>query len=125
MKRETKELIDWIKERIFVSLKNHEEDYLKAAEEVQAAEAERFLDSLPELEERLKHGGFIPDRNGTPCKDGDRIRVFFSDGSCVESTLQWISEPFGFQYEYDFEEDGLQGLLLYEGEFEKVVEEDE
>jgi hypothetical protein len=33
----------------------------------------KFLKSLPEIESHLCRGGFIQDKNGVPCCDGDKI----------------------------------------------------
>lgn len=32
-----------------------------------------FLNSLPEIESHLSRGGYIQDKNGIPCCDGDKI----------------------------------------------------
>lgn len=72
MKQETKELIDWIKKQINLSgtivtnlsQPNWQKDKEKAI---------KFLDSLSEIEKKLCFGGYIQDRNGTPCCNGDRI----------------------------------------------------
>jgi len=72
MKQETKELVNWIKKQISlagtivtdVSQPCWQQDRDKAIE---------FLDSLPVAEHRLCLGGYIQDKNGTPCCDGDKI----------------------------------------------------
>ena len=72
MKQETKELIDWMKKQISIagtvvtdiSQPNWQKDQKKAIE---------FLNSLPEIESKLCCGGYIQDKNGTPCCDGDKI----------------------------------------------------
>ena len=77
MKKETKELVDWIKKQINLAkeccikpchengYKEYDEDYEKAM---------TFLDSLPQIEERLCFGGYIQDKNGTPCCDGMLVK---------------------------------------------------
>ena len=50
-----------------------------------------LLDSLESLENPLKHGGFIPDRNGKPCKDGDRVKIFANNEETT-GTVKWISD---------------------------------
>lgn len=87
MKKETKELIDWIKKQISISgtvvtdisQPNWQEDKKKAF---------NFLSSLPEIENKLCFGGYIQDYNGTPCCHGDKV-VYKSK----VYTLQW-SQPY-------------------------------
>ena len=76
MKKETKELINWIKKQISlagtivtdVSQKYWQDDKLKAI---------NFLDSLPEIESHLCNGGYIQDRNGIACCHGAKVRFKF------------------------------------------------
>jgi len=73
MKQETKELIDWIKKQINLCgecLVAQPEGYWKNDKE----KAIQFLDSLPEIESHLCNGGYIQDKNGTPCCHGDHIK---------------------------------------------------
>ena len=90
MKKETKELIDWIKKQISlagtivtdVSQTNWQQDRDKAI---------KFLDSLPVTEHRLCLGGYIQDRNGTPLGHGDTVKVFNSGAidPYDEATVNW------------------------------------
>lgn len=50
----------------------------------------KFLDSLPEIELKLCQGGYIQDRNGKPCCNGDRIsnKSIFDDKEEI-SILYW------------------------------------
>lgn len=83
MKVETKETIKWIKERLsFNCVKD-------TTDEKMLEKAIKLLDSLPKLEARLGKGGYIPDKNGTPCKDGDVVYVETKLISRVESFLFW------------------------------------
>ena len=112
MKKETKELIKWLKDhlshyrnelalgRIKIGLPAGE----KEVEKVFAAI--NFLESLPEIESHLCRGGYIQDKNGTPCCDGDEILI---NGE-FEAVLKWIvhaeNNPdkmphFGFQWKCD------------------------
>lgn len=76
MKKETKELIDWIKKQINLTKEccidpawnGHHEWYNADYEKVM-----NFLDSLPQIESRLCRGGYIQDKNGIPCCDGDKV----------------------------------------------------
>jgi len=89
MKQETKELIDWIKKQIMIaggcvtdaSLPYWQEDRNKAF---------TFLNSLPEIENKLCFGGYIQDRNGTPCCHGDKVKFKFVE--------KWYEENFKDRY---------------------------
>ena len=87
MKKETKELIDWIKKQISLA-GNIVTDISHLCWQLDRDEAIKFLDSLPEIEEKLCFGGYIQDYNGTPCCHGDKIRY-----KNKEYTLQW-SQPY-------------------------------
>jgi hypothetical protein len=73
MKEETKELLV----RIKVVLNNYVTQSFNKEELEERNEfrnkAVQFLDSLPEIESRLCQGGYIQDRDGTPCCNGDWI----------------------------------------------------
>lgn len=79
MKKETKGLVEFIKDCVFryqTELKRGEVDVgmIDGEEEDKTCDkAITFLNSLPEIELRLCRGGYIQDRNGTPCCDGDVI----------------------------------------------------
>lgn len=85
MKQETKELLEEAisiihqQERVYsidlpegeqIRLENINETYRK----IQA-----FLRSIPDIEKKLQHGGYIFDRNNTPCCQGDRVRFYFEE----------------------------------------------
>ena len=77
MKQETKNLIAWIK----TLLKREKASYIYADENAVETDCDRaieFLDSLPEIEKHLCQGGYIQDKNGTPCCDGDKVEFKFS-----------------------------------------------
>lgn len=40
---------------------------------------ENFLKSIPQIESHLCKGGYIQDKNGTPCCHGDKIKFKFSE----------------------------------------------
>lgn len=76
MKQETKQTIDWIKKQINLAKENcinpaHKDGYPEYEDDYE--KAMKFLDSLPEIESKLCQGGYIQDKNGTPCCNGDRI----------------------------------------------------
>ena len=108
MKQETIENIKWLKDlldresEIEPDCKNDEEfvsDYKKHCEE-----CKQLLDSLEGLENQLKHGGFIPDRNGNPCKDGDKIEICLDglrSGKIVHGQLRWDDKHYQFLCEGD------------------------
>lgn len=83
MKAETKETIKWIKERLnFNCVKD-------TTDEKMLEKAIKLLDSLPKLEARLGIGGYIPDRNGTPCENGDVVNVVIKTKGRFEAFLFW------------------------------------
>lgn len=89
MKRETKELIDWIKKQISLA-GTIVTDVSQPCWQQDRDEAIKFLDSLPEIESHLCRGGYIQDKNGTPCCDGDKVRFKFIEG--------WYSSNFKDRY---------------------------
>lgn len=111
MKQETKELIDWIKKQINIAktnnidYKQYDSDYDKAVS---------FLDSLPEIEAKLCRGGYIQDKNGVPCCEGDKVKFFYNNKE-MEGILVWSIG--GYFYV-------TAGIIDYDtivlGEFEKV-----
>lgn len=93
MKAATKETIKWIKERLsFNCVKD-------TTDEKMLEKAIKLLDSLPKLEARLGKGGYIPDKNGTPCKDGDVVYVETKLISRVESFLFWDDRQKSFYFQ--------------------------
>ena len=96
MKQETKELVEFIKDCVFryqTELKRGEVDVgmLDGEEEDKSCnKAIAFLDSLPEIESHLCRGGYIQDKNGIPCCDGDKVRFKFIEG--------WYSSNFKDKY---------------------------
>ena len=84
MKEETKELVEWIKEQIA------EEDKELRVKAIQ------FLDSLPEIESHLCRGGYVQDRNGILCCDGDIIIKDILDEEI--GVLYWSKEDSRFYF---------------------------
>ena len=106
MKQETKELVEWLKDHL-----SHYRNQLAAGqikiglvagekEEKIAYAAINFLNSLPEIELHLCNGGYIQDRNGTPCCHGDKVKFKIYDnewmshlieryGAVTEGKLRW------------------------------------
>lgn len=82
MKQETKQTIDWIKKQINLAKENCIDPCHKGGYPEYKADYEKainFLDSLPEIEQKLCQGGYIQDRNGVPCCNGDKVRFGFED----------------------------------------------
>ena len=90
MKGETKKLIKWAEEHF-----NHYQIEIctkpdKYGLDPKGVEQEdrfimdfvNFLHTLPEIESKLCHGGYIQDRNGTPCCHGDKVKFIFDD--CID-----------------------------------------
>ena len=90
MKQETKELLDYIiskfdkRHTIYDEMPANEfrkaEKYNKRQDEAQA-----FLRSIPDIEKKLQHGGYIFDRNNTPCCQGDKVRFYFEEKGYEEN----------------------------------------
>lgn len=94
MKKETKELIDWIKKQINISKTDHIDKAWNGEHEAYNADykkAMRFLDSLPEIESHLTRGGYIQDVNETPCCDGDKVlfSTVINPQGLYKGTLEW------------------------------------
>ena len=95
MKQETKELVRWIKNHISVANNKDAELYLHKAFD--------FLDSLPEIEKKLCFGGYIQDKNGTPCCDGDKVvytHISELTGTRLIGTLRWDQRCGKFRIHY-------------------------
>lgn len=71
-----------------------------------------FLDSIPGIEEQLKHGGYIPDCNNKPCKSGDRVFYSLPSGERKKGILKWSS--FFNQFVVD------DGLTVFSSEIKKA-----
>ena len=77
MKQKTKEIVKWIKDRVFDVEQNCQfkiddnDKYISIMSKCD--EAIKFLDSLPDIESHLCKGGYIQDRNGTPCCNNDEV----------------------------------------------------
>lgn len=85
MKKETKELVEFIKSAMNCV---REEAVKQNAQSLwwfsTYDKAVEFLNSLPEIESRLCRGGYIQDKNGNLCCDGDKVK--YDGESC---TLFW------------------------------------
>ena len=107
MKQETKELIQWMKENI-VPFNEHGTvpmTIITHGTEMQD-KAIKFLDSLPEIESHLCNGGYIQDRNGTPCCHGDKVRFKFVE--------KWYEDNFKERYT-----PVMDGILKFCGDTKK------
>jgi len=78
MKEESKELIDWIKKQISLA-GTIVTDVSQLCWQQDRDKAIKFLDSLPEIESHLCNGGYIQDKNGTPCCHGDNVKCVLSE----------------------------------------------
>ena len=47
-----------------------------------------FLGSLPDIENKLCFGGYIQDKNGKPCCDGDYVKFQISETPCMERYIE-------------------------------------
>ena len=101
MKQETKDAIEWIKRIINNTAMPSDDSSNFDREYANYQNALTLLSSLPELEEQLKYGGFIPDMNKTSCKHGDKIRIAETNGSYIsgrEYKLNWDKDGFYFLF---------------------------
>lgn len=101
MKRETKELINWIIQIIeqkYPEVTNGEtdeevEENKRLIKEFYAKKenAIKFLsEDLPKIESHLRRGGYIQDVNGTPCCEGDVIEYkHIRINEFLKGTLYW------------------------------------
>ena len=104
MKQETKELVDWIKKQISlagtivtnISQPCWQQDCDKAI---------TFLNSLPEIESHLCRGGYIQDRDGTPCCDGELVYFLSKSQKETYGYLIWDKKMARFVIEVVDERD--------------------
>ena len=97
MKKETKELIDWIKKQINLAKENCIDVAWNGKHEYYNADYEKamnFLDSLPQIEQHLCFGGYIQDSNGIPCCDGDEVIFTYCEDNNInipkkKGMLRW------------------------------------
>lgn len=121
MKEETKNLIVWIKKQINLAKENciepaHKDCYPEY--EADYEKAMNFLDSLPEIEKHLCQGGYIQDKNGIPCCNGDKVLY-----NGQKATLFWSVAYSRFFVKLDnFIGDPTK--VFFRKDIEKVVEKD-
>ena len=98
MKKETEELINWLKDHLLHYRNQLAAGQIKVGlvtgdkEEKNAYKAIHFLDSLNDIEYRLGKGGYIPDINGTACKYGDSVKILNKTdefGGDITGRLVW------------------------------------
>lgn len=117
MKQETKNLIAWIK----TLLKREKASHIYADEKTVETDCDRaikFLDSLPEIEKHLCQGGYIQDKNGIPCCDGDKVLY-----NGQKATLFWSVAYSRFFIKLD-DFIGDPTTAFFRKDIEKVVEKD-
>ena len=88
MKKETKELIDWIKKQISLA-GTIVTDISQSCWQQDRDKALEFLNSLPEIESHLCRGGYIQDKNGSPCCDGDLVHFLSKSQNEKYGYLKW------------------------------------
>ena len=138
MKQETKELVEFIKQQIdCVKTEAIKQNAQSAWWFCQYEKAINFLNSLSEIESHLCRGGYIQDKNGTPCCDGDKISfrinkcnpIYFNNHlllneSILTGYLRWIDFKGGFSIVYTEEKKYTSKTIFLTlidiSEFEKV-----
>lgn len=115
MKRETKELVaymyDEFNNRIEIPF-GLSPERRKSAEEYNSIrdKIQKFLKSLPEIEEKLCFGGYIQDKNGTPCCQGDKVKYKDIPVDKVGAgTLRWNVDK--SRFEIYWKDEDLKGLV--------------
>ena len=116
MRKETKELVEWIKCQILI---NSDDSYkiTKDATEKHFSlvkDSIKFLDSLPEIESHLCNGGYIQDKNGTPCCHGDDIKIKFRETSYNQDFISKYGSEVTVKLMFDRE--GKRFIVKYENE---------
>ena len=101
MKQETKRIIEWIINILKAdsltpsnyAVKGYAEDIKKYNNE-----GIQFLNSLPEIESHLTRGGYVQDKNGTPCCDGDKVEfeTILSRTEHYKGYLLWKADEYRF-----------------------------
>lgn len=84
MKQESKEIIDWIKKQINLAKENCIDVAWNGKHEYYNADYEKamkFLDSLPQIESRLRQGGYIQDKNGIPCCNTELVKFLYKNSN--------------------------------------------
>jgi hypothetical protein len=115
VKKETKELVKWIRNHIAMKA---EETFVPY--DNMRAQAEAFIDSLPEIESHLCRGGYIQDKNGKPCCEGDQIiNPSLLDGKKELGKLYWSVSDCRFYCKVDGK---CHGLTIGVNGFEKMEE---
>lgn len=92
MKKETIELIDFIKLNLAYCDKHRPEFFHENKTEYfdKLTKAISFLDSLPEIESHLTQGGYIQDIEGVPCCAGDWVKTIGNEKFSPEKgILSW------------------------------------
>ena len=79
MKDETKYLIAWIKGVISNCPYIAMPDSIRADSDEKKEDAIKLLDSFPDIESHLCSGGYIQDKNGTPCCHGDKVKFQYDE----------------------------------------------
>ena len=133
MKQETEELIEWITSVLAYCPYNVLPDFLGVNADEKLNLAISFLCSLPEIEAHLCKGGYIQDRNGTPCCDGDNVKFGFTKteftkhfrdryGESFIGVLKWNTEMRAFFIEFGDKGDWIDFTCSNDGIewFEKV-----
>ena len=124
MKKETKELINWAIDhfqhyQIDIHTRKDKFNFGTAGTERESNYSQdviAFLRKLPEIESHLCRGGYVQDKNGTPCCDGDVIiNESILDKQEEKGILYWSKNDSRFYFK---KADGLLNSLSIN--FEKV-----
>ena len=129
MKQESKEITNWIKKQINLAKENCIDVAWNGKHEYYNADYEKamkFLDSLPQIESRLRQGGYIQDKNGIPCCDGDEV-VFTYYADCTnvpkkKGQLRWSIHDKQFVIIVEHKVSNKEHEYLDEYRFDDIIE---
>lgn len=113
MKEESRKILDYLISKHSLRI-GHYDGYSEQDEawNLQEEKICDFLESIPEIESHLCRGGYIQDKNGTPCCDGDKVK---RNGN--EYRLYWSIKECRF---YFIDQNKVK--IMFNHEFEKVTE---
>ena len=103
MKEESRKILDYLISKHSLRI-GHYDGYSEQDEawNLQEKKICDFLKSIPEIESHLCRGGYIQDKNGTPCCDGDKVinESILNDEPMI-GTLYWSKEDARFYFKYN------------------------
>lgn len=108
MRQDTTDLLEYVSATIDSDIDTKRKQGFPKEEIEKCKKALSFLLSLPDVEERLREGGYVPDKNGTLLCHGDKVWAYIPSviegiDAKKEATLTWNSMYFKFQLECEID----------------------